>query len=77
MHRHTEQTCGCQGSGSGDGRERDGLGAWDQQTQTETYRMDKQQGPTVQQRELYLIFCNKTSWKEYENYIYTHITESF
>ena len=32
---------------------RDGLGVWDQQMQTSTYRMDKQQGPTVQHRELY------------------------
>ena len=31
---------------------RDGLGVWDQQMQTIIYRMDKQQGPTVQHREL-------------------------
>ena len=44
-HRHREQTCGCQGGGIWG---RDGLGVWDQQIQTTTYRMDKQQGPTAQ-----------------------------
>ena len=28
-----------------------------------TYRMDKQQGPTVEHRELYSISCDKPSWK--------------
>ena len=32
---------------------------WDYQMQTSTYRMDKQQGPTVQHKELYPISCNK------------------
>ena len=49
-HRHRDQTCGCQGGGGkGEGweggRERDGWGIW--QIQTITFRMDKQQGPTV------------------------------
>ena len=40
-----EQTCGCQ---VGVGKEwMDGLGVWDQQMQTSTYRMNKQQGPNV------------------------------
>ena len=38
---------------------RDGLGVWDQQMQTTIYRMGKQQGPTVQHRELYLKSCDK------------------
>ena len=65
-HRHKEQTYGCQG---GEGRE--GLGVWDQQMQTIIYRMDKQQGPTVQHRELYsTISCGK----EYENeYVYVYV----
>ena len=55
-HRHREQNCGCQGGGSvGEG----GLGVWDQQMQIIIYRMDKQQGPTVQHRELYSVSCNK------------------
>ena len=54
---HREQIGGCQG---GSGWETDGLGVWDQQMQTGIYRMDKQQGPTVQHRELYSISCNKT-----------------
>ena len=52
-HRHREQTCGCQSGG------RDELGFWDQQMQTTIYRMDKQQGPSVQHRELYSISCDK------------------
>ena len=55
-HGHREQTGGCQGGG---GWERDGVGVWDQQMQTGICRMDKQQGPTVQHRELYLISCDK------------------
>ena len=43
-HRHREQTYGCQGE---EGWGREGLGAWDRQMQTSTYRMDKQQHPTV------------------------------
>ena len=59
-HRHREQTCGCQGEG---GWGRNGLGVWDQQMQTSIYRMDKQQGPTVEHREPYSISCDKPSWK--------------
>ena len=39
--------------------ERDGGGVWGQQMQTITYRMDKQQGPIVQHRELYSISSDK------------------
>ena len=38
---------------------RKGLGVWDQPMQTIIYRMDKQQGPTIQYRELYSISCDK------------------
>ena len=51
-HRHREQTCGCQGGGAG-------TQVWDQQIQTIIYRMDKQQGLSVQHGELYSISCNK------------------
>ena len=44
IHRHREQTCGCQGGGRCGG---DGLGVWDQQMQSIIYRMETQQGPTV------------------------------
>ena len=44
-HVHRNQTGGCQGGGKW---ERIGLGVWDQQMQTGTYKMDKQHGPTVQ-----------------------------
>ena len=54
--RHRKQTYGYQR-----GKEvgRDKLGVWDQQIQTTVYKVDKQQGPTVQHRELYSISCNK------------------
>ena len=55
-HRHREQTSGCQ---RGRGWGWDGLEVWDQQMQTIIYRMDKQQGPTVQHRGLYSISCDK------------------
>ena len=35
------------------------MGVWDQQIQTITYEMDKQQGPTVQNRELYSMSYDK------------------
>ena len=53
---HREQTGGCQGGGDW---ERVGVGVWVQHMQTDIYRMDKQQGPTVQQRELFSISCDK------------------
>ena len=55
-HGRREQTGGCQGGGVW---ERVGVGVWHQQMQTGIYRMDKQQGPTVQRRELYSISCDK------------------
>ena len=52
IHRHR----GCQGRGGvGEGW----TGVWTQQMQTITYRMDKQQGPTVQHRELYSVSWDK------------------
>ena len=45
-------------SGLGGG-ERDGLGDWGWQMQAITFKMDKQQGPTVQHRELYSMSCDK------------------
>ena len=38
--------------------ERSKLGVWYQQIQTTIYNTDKQQGHTVQHRELYSISCN-------------------
>ena len=55
-HRHKEQICGRQGGGEW---ERDKLGVQDQQIQTIIYTIDKQQGPTVQHKELYSISCDK------------------
>ena len=39
--------------GGGGGRERDGLGVWGRWMQTRVYRMDTQQGPTVEHGGLY------------------------
>ena len=39
-------------------RRGDKLDVWDYHTHTTIYKIDKQQGPTVQHRELYLITCN-------------------
>ena len=53
-HRHRGQTCGCP---RGWGRE--ALEVWDEQMQTIIYRMDKEQGPTAEHRDLHSIPCNK------------------
>ena len=54
----------------------DGLGVSDQKMKTIMYRIDKQQGPTRQHRELYSISCIQNhNGKEYEKE-YICITES-
>ena len=53
-HRHRKQTYGYQRGRAG----RDKLGVWDQQIQTTVDKIDKQQGPTVQHKELYSISCD-------------------
>ena len=52
-HRHRGPTGGCQGRG----RER--LGGWGQEMQAILYRVNTQQGPTVQHGELCLVSCDK------------------
>ena len=37
---------------------RDKLGIWNEQIHITIFKTDKQQGPTVQHRELYSIHCN-------------------
>ena len=60
-HRRRDQTGGCKGvRGWGKGME------WEAEVLTQginLYRMDKQQGPTAQHRELYSIPCDKQEWK--------------
>ena len=53
-HSHREQTCACQG-----GRGQGGMDWEFGIMQTITWRMDKQQGLTVQPRELHSISCDK------------------
>ena len=53
-HGHREQTGGCQGGGVGGGMERR-LGLAD----VSFNMQNKQQGPTVQHRELYSIYYEK------------------
>ena len=57
---HREQAGGCHRGGEvGEGWNRS-LALVDA---TIIYRMDKQQGPTVQHKELYSISCDKPQWK--------------
>ena len=51
---------------------RDGLEVWGQQTQTAIYRMDKQQGPTVEHKELYSIPYDKQQRKKFRR-MYIHL----
>ena len=39
------------------------LGVWDWHMHTTIYKIDNQQGPTVQHRELYSILCNNLHGK--------------
>ena len=62
-------TCGEEG--------KDKSGAWDERIHSIVYKTDKQQGPTVQQRELYSIFSNNLCMSEKNlkknEYIYKQI----
>ena len=55
-HRYREQTVVAQGEWEWG---RDGVGVWNQQIQASICRMDTQQGPPVQHRELYTVSCDK------------------
>ena len=51
---------------------KDKLRVWDQQIQTTIYKIDKQQGHTVQHRKLYSVSYNKPYGNEYgKEYMYT------
>ena len=39
-------------------RRGDKLGVWDEHIHTTMYKIDNQQGPTVEHRELYSVSCN-------------------
>ena len=56
IYRYRKQTYGYQ-RGKAEGRDK--LGVWDQEIQTIIYKINKQQGPTLQHRALYSISCNK------------------
>ena len=52
----------------------DGVGVWGYQMQTSIYRMDQYQGPTIEHRELYSIFCDKPQWDRiFCVYIYVYV----
>ena len=53
----------------------DKLGIWGYQIHTTIYKIDKQQGPTVQHRQLFKYLVISYNGKESEK-IYIHITES-
>ena len=60
-HRQGEQTCGCQWRG---GRRRGWeVGSLGLADASYIYRTNKQQGPTVQHRELYSVSCDTPEWK--------------
>ena len=42
---------------------KEGLGSWGWQMETSIYRIEKQQSPSVQHRELHSIPCDKPHWK--------------
>ena len=71
-HRRRKQTYGYQ---RGKWR-RDKVGVWDQHKHTTIYKIDNQQGPTVQYKKLYSIFCNymgkesEKQWIHMCEYIY-------
>ena len=56
--KYVQQACGCRGVGEG---WIGSLGSADENYYIE--RMDKQQGPTVEHRELYSTSCDKPQWK--------------
>ena len=54
---------------------RDSQGVWDGHVYTAIFKMDNQQGPTVQHRELFSILCNNLNGKRFEKeqiYIYMY-----
>ena len=66
-HRHRQQTCGCQGGGEMEEGRTGSLGL----AEANYYiRMDKQQGPTVQHRELYSVSYDKPQWKRLSKRVY-------
>ena len=44
-------------------RKRDSLGVWDGHRYTAVFKMDNQEGPTVEHRELCSILCNNLNGK--------------
>ena len=69
--RYTKKIYGCQGQGWG----KDEVGFGDQQLKTVIYRMDKQQGLTVQHRELYSYCMVNHNGKDRKKnvHIYTYV----
>ena len=59
-HRVSKQTYGYQGGRMGS---RDSYGVWNSHVHTAIFKMDDQQGPTVEQRKLNSIFCNNLNGK--------------
>ena len=67
-YSYRKQTSGYQrGKVSG----RDKLGIWDQHTHTTIYKIDNQEGPMVQHKELYSMLCNNQNLKK-SGYMYMH-----
>ena len=54
----------------GKGGGRDKLGVWDEQIHTTLYKVDKQQGLTIQHRKLYLVSYKNVQWNRLRKRIY-------
>ena len=67
-HRHRKQIYGYQKGKTGINQE------FGIKIHTTIYKIDNQQGPTIQHRKLYPIFCNNPYGKESEKeWIYTYM----
>ena len=70
-HRLRKQTYGSHKRKKG---ERDKLGVWDENIHTTVYKIDRQQGPTVQHVELCSVLCSSLNgrgvWGEWYMYMY-------
>ena len=70
IYRYQKQTYGNQ---MGNVVGRDKSGAWDEHTHTTIYKIDNQQVPTVQHREIYSIFRDDLYEKNLKKNEYMHM----
>ena len=60
---------------------KDSLGVWDGHVHTAIFKMDHQQGPTVEHRELCSMFCDRLDgkgvWGRKDTYVYGRVPSLF